>query len=74
MLMPTIVALLEATLLRAGSPSTQVCQKILTVIVEEKNMFAINMSYQKGLDHPPAILSVTTQPYIVDFTWLISIS
>lgn len=38
MLMPTVVALLllEAALLQAGPLSTQVCQEILTIIVEEK--------------------------------------
>lgn len=43
MLMPTIVALLllEVALLRADPPSTQLCQEILTIVVEEKNMFAI---------------------------------
>lgn len=38
MLMPTIVALLllEATLLWAGPPRTQVCQETLTIIGEGK--------------------------------------
>lgn len=60
--MPTIVALLllEATLLRAGPPSIQVCQEILTIIVEEKNMFAINRSYHRVRPHSCHSVSYNT--------------